>query len=166
LVRLDKEPEEVSRDVEMGVLSRIHGLEAFVATTEPGTFDARYERLPSQMREHVREFGANNIEVFDDLIESSKRDGTYALGWVAYRDWVNRQPWVEEARVQARARREREARIDFAALGRQMRGQAAILSALRVKIHNAPTEEERQALLAEADRLEAEFEEANWGRRN
>jgi hypothetical protein len=94
--------EDINRAIHDGVTAPIICIDAFLEhVTKEASFDALYALLDSKAQGHVTELAQLNIHDFDDIVSKLTKRGDIPLleSWTAYKEWAERQPWVEEARA-------------------------------------------------------------------
>lgn len=133
----------------------------FVDTCSLDSFEERFLQLIPELQAAVRRNAFHNFDNFDNIIRVSLEDGEYTDGWIAYRDWARKDPWVvaESAKGQrppltygpVTSERQRS-RIDE---------QGWVLAQLRIERMRATTDEARAAIDARIASTKAEFEKEN-----
>jgi hypothetical protein len=134
----------------------------FIDTTDASNFEERLSQLSPAMRDLVEGIAKNNILTFDSIIDYFTSHGRYAGGWIAFRDWARRQPWVpEESKRMAAIMADLPTPEEAEERGRAIAEQGRILGILRVDMMRAKTDDERAKIQKEIDELMVEFEKAN-----
>ena len=131
----------------------------FIMSTTPETFEERYAELLPELQEHVRRAAVQDFDHFDRIIAFAREDGVYAEGWVAFRDWTRRQPWLAEALAQPRAPTYTPEELEV--LQQRFSEQGAVLAGLRVERMRATTDAERDELTRRIEETERRFAKVN-----
>lgn len=131
----------------------------FIMSTTPETFEERYAELLPELQEHVRRKAVQSFDNFDRIIAFAREDGVYAEGWVAFRDWTRRQPWLAEALAQPRAPTFTPEELEV--LQQRFSEQGAVLAGLRVERMRATTDAERDELTRHIEETERQFAKVN-----
>jgi hypothetical protein len=157
--RLTKSIDEINAALASRLIPPGTLIDEFIDTTTADTFEISYAQLSPEMQEHVRDTAVLNLTSFDAIIADLRKRGAYAEGWVAFREWTKRQPWLAEALAQAGPQTTSAGELEV--LRERYSEQGWAIAALRVEHMRAKTDDERAAITERIAELEREFAEIN-----
>ena len=134
----------------------------FIMSVTAETFEERYAELVPELQDLVRHNALINVDNFDRIIAFAREDGVYAEGWLAFRDWTRRQPWLADAIAQQQGAKAYTVE-EFEALQQRFSEEGAELARLRVLRMRATTDAERAELTDLIEETERRFANANDG---